>query len=39
MEAIMRFSTDGAKHTKIYGFVTERVKITTGGDYFIHVSI
>jgi len=32
---IIRFSTDGAKHTKIYGFGTERVKTATGGNYFL----
>jgi hypothetical protein len=32
---IIRFGTDGAKHTKIYGFGTERVKIAIGGDYLL----
>jgi len=32
---IIRFGADGAKHTKIYGFGTERVKIATGGDYLL----
>jgi len=32
---IIRFGTGSAKHTKIYGFSTERVKIATGGDYFL----
>jgi hypothetical protein len=32
---IIRFGTDGAKHTKMYGFGTEMVKIATGGDYFL----